>query len=260
MKRNLKYTVFVGDGDTDCFGRVHDECKRVHGDSYIVTKEECIGHVQKRLGTALRKYKSVMRGTLMADRKSAGGKGRLTDKVIDKMQNFFGQAIRNAEGDKQIMIKDIWAVLMHMVHENGSSFEKQHDNCPKRNDSWCKYWSDRASYDDTKRLPAVFFDELKPIFVRLSSDELVNWCLKGLTQNQNESAYGILWSKCPKSKFCGRHRLVMATAETVCHINSGAGHVAEILYVTGLKAGANMLATLRKIDNIRIKRAAKKLP
>ena len=130
-KRNLKYTVFVGDGDTDCFGRVHDECKRVHGDSYIVTKEECIGHVQKRLGTALRKYKSVMRGTLMADRKSAGGKGRLTDKVIDKMQNFFGQAIRNAEGDKQIMIKDIWAVLMHMVHENGSSLEKQYDNCPK---------------------------------------------------------------------------------------------------------------------------------
>ena len=45
--------------------------------------------------------KSVMRGKLMADEKSAEGKGRLADEVIDKMQNFFGQAIGNADGDKQ---------------------------------------------------------------------------------------------------------------------------------------------------------------
>ena len=47
VKRSLKYTVFVEDGATDCFGSVRHECRRVYGDSYIVTKEECIGHVQK---------------------------------------------------------------------------------------------------------------------------------------------------------------------------------------------------------------------
>ena len=58
------------------------------------------------------------------------------------MQNFFGQAIRNAEGDKQKVIKDILAVLKRMVHENGALLESQHDNCPKGNDSWCKCWPD----------------------------------------------------------------------------------------------------------------------
>ena len=92
-KRNLKYTVFVRDGDTDCFGSVHDECKRIYGDSYIVTKEECIGHMQKRLGNALMKYKSVMRGTLMADKKIAGGKRRLTDKASDKCRTFLARLL-----------------------------------------------------------------------------------------------------------------------------------------------------------------------
>ena len=99
----------------------------------------------------------------MADGKSARGKGRLADKVIDKMQNVFGQAIRNADGNKQKMIKDIWVVLEHTVDKNGASLEFQHSNCPKGNNSWCKYWSDRASFDDSKRLPAVFFDELSQL-------------------------------------------------------------------------------------------------
>ena len=90
-KRNLKYTVFVGDGDTDCFGSVRDKCRRIYVDSYIVTEEECIGHLQKRLGTALRKYQSVMRGTLMADGKTTEGEGRLTHKVIDKIQRVISK-------------------------------------------------------------------------------------------------------------------------------------------------------------------------
>ena len=55
--RRLKYTTFVGDGDSSCFGRVKEAMEKKYGDAYEVTKEECVGHVQKRLGTALRKYK-----------------------------------------------------------------------------------------------------------------------------------------------------------------------------------------------------------
>eukprot|EP00795_Rhopilema_esculentum_P014808 gene14808-5915_t len=49
---------------------------------------ECVGHVQKRLGTALRRYKLNMKGKKLTDI------GPLTDKVVDKMQNLYGQAIR----------------------------------------------------------------------------------------------------------------------------------------------------------------------
>jgi len=95
-KHNLKYTVFVGDGDSTCFGAVREACCDEYGDFYIITKEECVGHVQKRMGTRLRTYKKKMRGLKLSDEKTVGGGGRLTDKSIDKMQNFYGQCIRNS--------------------------------------------------------------------------------------------------------------------------------------------------------------------
>ena len=52
--RNLKYTTFIGDGDSDCFANVSEECYKNFKEDYIVIKEKCVGHVQKGLGTALR--------------------------------------------------------------------------------------------------------------------------------------------------------------------------------------------------------------
>ena len=50
---------------------------------------------------------------------------------------------------------------------------------------WCKFWNPKTIYNDSKRLPSVFIKELKPIFERLSGDDLLKRCLKGHTQNQN---------------------------------------------------------------------------
>jgi len=60
-------------------------------DLYCVEKEECVGHVQKRMGSALRNYTQDNKGKKLADGKPVGGKGRLTDKVVDKMQNYYGK-------------------------------------------------------------------------------------------------------------------------------------------------------------------------
>ena len=89
---NLKYTTFVGDGDSSCFGRVREAMVAKYGDNYTIVKEECVGHVQKRTGTALRKYKKNMKGRKLADGKGVGGKGPLTNKVIDRIQNYYGNA------------------------------------------------------------------------------------------------------------------------------------------------------------------------
>ena len=48
----LKY--FVGDGDTGCFGKVQSKLKDVNGDEYEIGKEECVGHIQKWMGSGLR--------------------------------------------------------------------------------------------------------------------------------------------------------------------------------------------------------------
>ena len=125
--------------------------------------------------------------------------------------------------------------------------------------SWCIFWSHNESYDNSKRLPPAFYNELKPLFIRLSDDSLLNRCLLGLTQNQNEAINQVLWSKCPKTRFCGRVKLELAVCETITKFNSGAGSKAVLLKTSGVAPGTNMLAALRKADNTRIKFAARKI-
>lgn len=68
--RELMYTTFVGDGDSSSSGRVKEAQEKEFCTSYQTIKEECVGYVQKRLGTALQKYKSDMKS-----KKLSGGKG-----------------------------------------------------------------------------------------------------------------------------------------------------------------------------------------
>lgn len=114
-KLKLKYITFVGDRDTSCFGRVREAVISKFGESYQIVKEECVGHVQKRIGTALRKYKKDMKGKKLEDGKGVGGKGRLIDKVVDKIQNYYGKAIRENPGNLERIKKSINAIKSHMI-------------------------------------------------------------------------------------------------------------------------------------------------
>ena len=74
---------------------------------------ECVGHVQKRLGKKLRDLKKK---TFVDDNGHVlnlrwGGKGRLTNTVIDSLTVFYGEAIRNFPGDVDGMYRAIWAVF-----------------------------------------------------------------------------------------------------------------------------------------------------
>ena len=84
-----------------------------------------------------------------------------------------------------------------------------------------KSMKSRDNYDNEKRLPTVFYDLLEPIFQRLSKNDLLNRCLHGMTQNQNESVNGLLWGRCLKTKFCGSQKVELAVSETVCEFNTG---------------------------------------
>ena len=93
----------------------------------------------------------------------------------------------------EAMKDSIWPIFSHMISHDSDSLDDQHKFCPKGDDSWCKYWSDRENYSEKNRLPAVFADLLKPVFVDLTKDELLKRCLLGLTQNQNKALNNILW-------------------------------------------------------------------
>ena len=63
--------------------KAYSEIEHVDGGVHM-QKKECVGHVQKRVGAALRKLKG---------NKGIGGKGKLTDSLIDQLRNYCGIAI-----------------------------------------------------------------------------------------------------------------------------------------------------------------------
>ena len=58
-KNNLRYTTFVGDGDGASFGRVASLKPYGSAPEAQVVKEDCIGHIQKRMGTRLREVENM---------------------------------------------------------------------------------------------------------------------------------------------------------------------------------------------------------
>ena len=72
--------------------------------------------------------KKYQKGPL-SDGKTLGGKGRLTDKMINKLHNYFGIAIRQSAGKKVFeMKKAIGAVLFHC--SEASDLDLKHQMCP----------------------------------------------------------------------------------------------------------------------------------
>ena len=163
---------------------------------------ECVGHIQKRLGKRLRglKKKTFVDDSGQVRKIKWGGKGCLTESVINSLSVYFGGAIRNFPGDMDGIFRAIWAVFHHSISD-----DDQHDHqfCPTGSDSWCKY--NRALADNveppkhTPKLPKDLGPFIKPVFTALSKRELLEKCVFGVTQNQNESFNR---SRCPKTGFC----------------------------------------------------------
>ncbi|GFU49514.1 uncharacterized protein TNCV_1590601 [Trichonephila clavipes] len=123
IKRDLQYTEYYFDSDSKGFLQVKD----IYGEN-SVTKLECIGHIQKRVGSRLRKLKKNTKGL--------GGKGKLTDKFMDKLQNYYGIAIRSNVGCLEKIQSAVIAAFFHCCSSNQNPMYGQ---CPTGKDSWCKY-------------------------------------------------------------------------------------------------------------------------
>jgi len=99
-----------------------------YGEGVEVTKKECMGHIQKRMGTALRNLVVAYKNQVVNGRKGIGGRGRLTLKVIDSIQNYYGQAIRSNLHDLPGAKQAVQAILLHM---SSTDAKPNHQLCPK---------------------------------------------------------------------------------------------------------------------------------
>ena len=199
IERNkLRYTTYIGDGDSSSYSTVSK------ADPYKgtpINKGECVGHVQKRLGTRLRAMKKQMGKTPLSDGKTIAGQGRLTDKVMNKMQCYFGMAIRSNTSSLFLMKKGVGAVLFHCSTADSSA--TRHMYCPRDENTWCRYWKavNRGvgdTFEEKDGLPESIKKILRPIFDDLGNDNLLGKCLHGMTQNNNESLNGVVWKRVPK--------------------------------------------------------------
>lgn len=69
-KRGVRYTNYIADGDTKTFLALKDAKPY---DGININKLEYVDHVQKRMGSRLRKLKTQMQKTKLSDRKTIGG-------------------------------------------------------------------------------------------------------------------------------------------------------------------------------------------
>ena len=141
-RHKLIYNEYIGDGDTSSFNEVVN-AKPYEKFSITPVKLECIGHIQKRLGNRLRKLRLSYKGT----KTPLSGKGKLTDKTINSMQNYFGLAIRKNQQNLSEMKKAVGAMLWHCTDFQDENF--RHRFCPSNEDSWCKWRRDERNHTST---------------------------------------------------------------------------------------------------------------
>ena len=117
-RNQLRYTAFVGDGDSAAYKTVLNE--QPYGPDVQIVKKDCVGHVQKRMGTGLRNLVASYKGQKLSDGKGIGGMGRLTKKKMDSFQVYYGKAIKENKGNAKEAQKAVKAILQHSVSTNES--------------------------------------------------------------------------------------------------------------------------------------------
>ncbi|GBL62097.1 hypothetical protein AVEN_146442-1 [Araneus ventricosus] len=136
----MRYMNVLSDGDSKTYQHLLE--LDVYGDSMKISKEECLNHVAKRLGTGFRnKVKEWRRKDV-----TIGGRkeGSLKESTILKLTNFYRKAIKD---NVQKMKTAIFASLFHT-----SSVDKapKLNKCPTGLTSWCFYQKALANNEKPK--------------------------------------------------------------------------------------------------------------
>ena len=102
-KHNLINQEYLGDGDTSSYEELVDS--KLYVDYSIITEKlECVRHAQKRLGTRRCTKVKEYKGTATP----LSGAGKLTEKTINSLKNYYGKAIRSNSNELYAMKKAGW--------------------------------------------------------------------------------------------------------------------------------------------------------
>ncbi|GFW69152.1 uncharacterized protein TNCV_1819061 [Trichonephila clavipes] len=246
--RKACYTQYLGDGDSKGFLTIKEA--KVYGDTEV-EKLECVGHVQKRMGTRLRNILKMSKGIKLSDGKNISGRGRLTLKEVDSIQHYYGLAIRKNLSSVEDMKRAIWAIYFHKLSTEDNP---QHALCPLGEASWCGNNRSIVTgefYIHKHSLPESILLKVKKVFRDLTEKDLLKKCLHGRTQNPNESFNKCIWERIPKTVFVGIETLKFGVMDAVICFNDGYVSRIKVFEALGIKPGYNTERALLIIDNKR---------
>ena len=89
ITRKLRYLFYLGDGSSKAFLEV---VKNNLYPGLTIKKQDCVGHVQMRMGTRLRAVRVSLKRKILTDGKAISWRNRLTEQVINTLQNHYGCA------------------------------------------------------------------------------------------------------------------------------------------------------------------------
>lgn len=249
-KFKLRYTAMIADGDSSTYPTV--AAAEPYGKDHPIVKHECVGHVQKRMYNHLKAAKAKRHvnndGTVI----KMGGKGRLTDTLMKQFQKYYGKAIRSNTGDAAAMANAVMAIFYHSI---STDTHPLHFRCPPGETSWCKYKRAEAKGEPPpSRKPAFHLDIapiVKRVFLDLSSPALMERCVLGATQNQNECFNSLIWNRCPKTSFSSVVIVKIAVDFAVITFNSGQGALRGLLRRLGYNESPTLMKFLDSKDELR---------
>ncbi|KAJ4428170.1 hypothetical protein ANN_24185 [Periplaneta americana] len=96
---NIRCVQYLGDSDSKGFKKVQED--KPCGEGVEIEKLECIGHVHKRMGARLGRFKKELKWIKLDDGKTLAGAGHLTNTKIDLFQTYYGLAIRRNTGNEE---------------------------------------------------------------------------------------------------------------------------------------------------------------
>ena len=76
--------------------------------------------------------------------------------------------------------------------------------------------------------------------------------IRGKTHNAEESLHNVIWSRCPKTIFMGKHKLHGAVSTAISSFNEGAIHMSQVLKKLVMEPNQLMNIFIDVIDSIRL--------
>ena len=216
-KYKLQCMEVVADDDSKTFAELTKW--KPYGEGNPVEKHECVGHIQKHMTNRIEALKKTKPKDENGELIKIGGKGRVMKEVVARFQKYFGKAIRGHKGDPEGMKDATLAIYYHSLEI------PQHHLCPRGSRSWCKHQRALPKCEEPQQphitIPNKAASLFLNIFQKLSDPALIERCLLGASQNQNESFNSLIWNRFPKTEFCSSTVVSIAVDLAVMTFNSG---------------------------------------